>query len=66
MIKAIGQVKERRKSWIPDDMDHVLEELPKWGLLAGVLKEVEEERMNSKLESFGGIQASCVNPLRNR
>jgi len=30
-------------SWIPDGMDPVLEELPKWDLLADILHEIEEE-----------------------
>lgn len=43
--------KPRKKPWIPDDMDPVLEELPKWSLLAEVLKEIEEEMMRQ--ESVG-------------
>ncbi|TDL21605.1 hypothetical protein BD410DRAFT_815247 [Rickenella mellea] len=35
----------KRKKWLPDGMDPVLEELPKWSLLADVLKEIEEEMM---------------------
>lgn len=34
---------KKRKMWIPEGMEPVLEELPKWGLLAQVLKEIEEE-----------------------
>jgi DNA excision repair protein ERCC-4 len=44
--KAKGKQKEEaKKHWIPDDMDPVLEELPKWTLLARVLQEIEEEIM---------------------
>lgn len=43
--------KPRKKPWIPDDMDPVLEELPKWSLLAEVLKEIEDEMMRQ--ESVG-------------
>lgn len=39
----------KRKRWLPDDMDPVLEELPKWSLLAEVLQEIEEE--TAQLES---------------
>jgi DNA excision repair protein ERCC-4 len=35
----------------------VLEELPKWSLLAEVLKEVEEEMMRQ--ESLGAAQPAC-------
>ena len=34
--------RSRRKKWLPEGMDPVLEELPKWSLLAEVLKEIEE------------------------
>jgi DNA excision repair protein ERCC-4 len=36
--KCKGKEKKRRKSWISDDMDPVLEELPTWSSLAGVLR----------------------------
>ncbi len=41
---------KKRKRWLPDGMDPVLEELPKWTLLADVLQEIEEEmiRMEGK------------------
>ena len=35
--------------WLPKGMDPVLEELPKWDLLADVLQEIEQEMM--RLES---------------
>lgn len=34
---------KKRKPWLPDGMQPVLEELPKWSLLADVLQEIEEE-----------------------
>ncbi|KAM5544497.1 hypothetical protein V8D89_002157 [Ganoderma adspersum] len=40
---AKGKGREVRPSWLPDGMEPVLEELPKWGLLGDVLHEVEEE-----------------------
>lgn len=46
-----------QKPWIPDGMDPVLEELPKWDLLADVLHEVEEEIMRQESLS------SCEPPL---
>jgi len=42
---------------VPDDMDPVLEELPKWSLLAEVLKEIEEEMMRQ--ESLGATRSTC-------
>ncbi|KAG9310432.1 hypothetical protein JVU11DRAFT_9572 [Chiua virens] len=42
------------KPWIPDGMDPILEELPKWDLLADVLHEIEEEIMRQEsLSSYG-------------
>lgn len=39
-----GRVKRTvPKAWIPEGMDPVLEELPKWELLSDVLQEIEEE-----------------------
>lgn len=44
--KAAGGNKQgKRKKWVPNGMEPVLEELPKWGLLADVLHEIEEEMM---------------------
>ncbi|KAG1854454.1 hypothetical protein DFJ58DRAFT_787993 [Suillus subalutaceus] len=42
-----GKQKEN-KSWVPDNMSPVLEELPKWDLLADVLQEIEEELMRQE------------------
>ncbi|KAE9391336.1 hypothetical protein BT96DRAFT_781193, partial [Gymnopus androsaceus JB14] len=43
----------KRPEWIPKDMHPVLEELPKWSLLADVLEEIEGEivRMESTVTS---------------
>ena len=41
-----GKAKEnapKRKKWLPDGIEPVLEELPKWHLLAEILQEIEEE-----------------------
>ncbi|KAI0365205.1 hypothetical protein BV20DRAFT_954830 [Pilatotrama ljubarskyi] len=38
-----GKEKETRKKWLPEGMEPVLEELPKWHLLADILHEIEEE-----------------------
>ena len=55
--KAEGKERERKKPWVPDDMDPVLEELPKWSLLAGVMKEIEEEMIRQ--ESLGAARPAC-------
>lgn len=44
------------KSWIPEGLDPVAEELPKWELLADVLQEVEEEILRH--ESLPNIKGS--------
>ncbi|RPD58723.1 hypothetical protein L226DRAFT_617201 [Lentinus tigrinus ALCF2SS1-7] len=41
--RAGGKKQEKRKAWVPEGMEPVLEELPKWHLLADVLQEIEEE-----------------------
>ncbi|KAG1811990.1 hypothetical protein EV424DRAFT_1419210 [Suillus variegatus] len=46
-----GKKKEEKKSWVPDNMSPVLEELPKWDLLADVLQEIEEELMRQEAVS---------------
>jgi DNA excision repair protein ERCC-4 len=40
--------RKKRKPWLPEDMEPVLEELPKWSLLADVLKEIEEEMIRQE------------------
>ncbi|KAG6830412.1 hypothetical protein H0H87_008195 [Tephrocybe sp. NHM501043] len=42
-IGADASSREARPSWIPRGMEPVLEELPKWSLLADILQEAEEE-----------------------
>jgi DNA excision repair protein ERCC-4 len=46
-----GKGKEKQKPWVPDNMSPVLEELPKWDLLANVLQEIEEELMRQEAVS---------------
>lgn len=50
--------KTSKKPWVPDDMEPILEELPKWTLLAEVLKEIEEEMMRQ--EAVGGGKPTCT------
>ncbi|KAG2091215.1 uncharacterized protein F5147DRAFT_657988 [Suillus discolor] len=46
-----GKKKEEKKPWVPDNMSPVLEELPKWDLLADALQEIEEELMRQEAVS---------------
>ena len=39
--KARLRAKERKK-WLPEGMEPVLEELPKWSLLVDILQEIED------------------------
>ncbi|KAH9846206.1 hypothetical protein C2E23DRAFT_853988 [Lenzites betulinus] len=41
--KGKERAKPPRKKWLPEGMEPVLEELPKWYLLADILQEIEEE-----------------------
>jgi DNA excision repair protein ERCC-4 len=43
-----GSKAAKRRTWLPDGMDPVLEELPKWTLLAAILHEIEEEQMRQE------------------
>ncbi|KAL4069136.1 hypothetical protein J3A83DRAFT_4096140 [Scleroderma citrinum] len=50
------------KAWIPDEMDPVLEELPKWELLSDVLQEIEEETLRQEsLTSTRSVLNSAAN-----
>jgi DNA excision repair protein ERCC-4 len=51
MVKGKGKEKEEKKPWVPDNMSPVLEELPKWDLLADILQEIEEEIMRQEAVS---------------
>jgi DNA excision repair protein ERCC-4 len=47
--KDQDQMKSRpRPTWLPKSIEPVLEELPKWHLLAETLKEIEEEIMRQE------------------
>ncbi|KAJ6579203.1 hypothetical protein DFH09DRAFT_1447495 [Mycena vulgaris] len=46
----VGEGAEKRPRWLPEGLDPVLEELPKWSLLADILQEAEEEIL--KMESL--------------
>jgi DNA excision repair protein ERCC-4 len=46
----IGDTAEKRPRWLPEGLEPVLEELPKWSLLSEILEEVEGEIL--KMESL--------------
>ncbi|KAJ7758792.1 hypothetical protein DFH07DRAFT_448152 [Mycena maculata] len=46
----VGDAPEKRPRWLPEGLDPVLEELPKWSLLADILLETDEEIL--KMESL--------------
>lgn len=52
--KTKGKSDRQRPSWLPDGMEPILEELPKWTLLGEILKETEDEIIR---------QESVRNPL---
>lgn len=49
-------------SWLPDGLEPVLEELPKWQLLSDILREAEGEIIHQ--ESMKKPGASCQYPSR--
>lgn len=53
---AKGKAKAKRPRWLPKGMEPVLEELPKWNLLADVLKEIEDEIMRQESLSSGTLR----------
>lgn len=49
IVRDQDQIKSRpRPTWLPKSIEPVLEELPKWHLLAETLKEIEEEIMRQE------------------
>ena len=52
------------KPWVPNDMDPVLEELPKWSLLTEVLKEIEDQVVRQ--ESFGNFGPNSMSLIIDR
>ncbi|THG93822.1 hypothetical protein EW026_g7520 [Hermanssonia centrifuga] len=44
-IRKGAAQQDKRPSWLPQGMEPVLEELPKWSLVSAALEEIEEEMM---------------------
>jgi DNA excision repair protein ERCC-4 len=55
-LGATDSGSSKNKAWIPDGMEPVLEELPKWSLLTDVMEEIEQEMMRQ--ESLGKTPSS--------
>lgn len=47
--------KKKRKKWLPEGMQPILEEHPKWSLLAEILQEVEEEVVRMEATNLVGL-----------
>jgi hypothetical protein len=58
-VKEVDEATERRPVWLPEGMDPVLEELPKWTLLADVLQEIEEEIMRQESLGTSRLAGTC-------
>jgi DNA excision repair protein ERCC-4 len=66
-VEGLSGRARRQKKWIPDNIEPVFEEQPKWGLLADILLEIEDEMIKrpmppSKLDStVHSLPLSTVN-----
>ena len=59
--KGKGKERDTRPKWVPDGLDPVLEELPKWHLLSEILLEAEGEiirQENLKKPALPGMFAT--------
>ena len=48
IVKGKGKGTERRPIWMPEGMEPILEELPKWNLLSEIIQEAEEEMIRQE------------------
>lgn len=55
-----GNKAEVRPKWMPEGLDPVLEELPKWNLLSEILLEVEGEIIRQENQKKSGTTGTCV------
>jgi DNA excision repair protein ERCC-4 len=54
---------ERRPIWLPEGMEPILEELPKWNLLSEVIHEVEEEIIRQESLRKPIIASRSLSPI---
>ena len=58
-----GREKDCEPTWVPDGMNPVLEELPKWKLLSAIILEIEEiimPQMITRKPAIFGLASSFV------
>ncbi|KAF8754590.1 ERCC4 domain [Rhizoctonia solani] len=60
------KVDDKRPAWLPHTMEPVLEELPKWKLLADVLKEIDESIIANSMNHSPGTNTTLVMLSDNR
>ncbi|KAG8686724.1 hypothetical protein FRC08_012350 [Ceratobasidium sp. 394] len=58
--------KDARPNWLPHNMEPVLEELPKWGVLADILKEIDETVIANSMQHSPGTNTTLVMVSDNR
>ncbi|CAE7073980.1 unnamed protein product [Rhizoctonia solani] len=57
---------DSRPAWLPHSMEPVLEELPKWKVLADVLKEIDESIIANSMKHSPGTNTTLVMVSDNR
>ncbi|CAE6448788.1 unnamed protein product [Rhizoctonia solani] len=60
------QARDKRPAWLPHTMEPVLEELPKWKVLADVLKEIDESIIANSMKHSPGTNTTLVMVTDNR
>ncbi|CAE6448146.1 unnamed protein product [Rhizoctonia solani] len=60
------QGRDKRPAWLPHMMEPVLEELPKWKVLADVLKEIDESIVANSMRHSPGTNTTLVMVSDNR
>ncbi|CAE6454133.1 hypothetical protein ACGC1H_006085 [Rhizoctonia solani] len=58
--------RDQRPAWLPHSMEPVLEELPKWKVLADVLKEIDESIIANSMKHSPGTNTTLVMVSDNR
>ncbi|CAE6359210.1 unnamed protein product, partial [Rhizoctonia solani] len=64
--RAQGPSRSQRPAWLPHSMEPVLEELPKWKVLADVLKEIDESIIANSMKHSPGTNTTLVMVSDNR
>ncbi|CUA73275.1 DNA excision repair protein ERCC-4 [Rhizoctonia solani] len=64
--RAQGPSRSQRPAWLPHSMEPVLEDLPKWKVLADVLKEIDESIIANSMKHSPGTNTTLVMVSDNR